>query len=126
MRIHDAPRVFIMHHAYLDYDFLKPKAGIRFVTKWHAMEVERFLTRPISISAVHLSEFRGFPVFIFYVLNVCYFRFVFGRTQEDPRSIHGAPSINLEAAGDSKDHFESILDFSRYPKIMRVDFRMFS
>ena len=92
--------------------------GILFVTKWHAIQVERISTRPIStICSVRIFvkfEISRFPSFI---LLICYgFSFYFGRRRRPPR-------ISLGAAGATKDHFGGILsfsDFSRSPRIREI------
>ena len=71
--------------------FWDQKYGIRFVTKWDAMEVERFLTRPISIiysrASSLISMFAGFHVFNFLMVCFNYYYFIFGASG----STQGAP-----------------------------------
>ena len=94
--------------------------GILFVTKWHAIKVERISTRPIStiFRSASLRFFRisGFPLFIFLIFYC--FSFYFGRHRRPPR-------ISLGAAGATKHHFGGILsfnDFSRNPETMQNRF----
>ena len=49
---------------------------IRFVTKWHAMEVERISTRPISMNfryaSLRISRFSGFHILFFWMRIMLY------------------------------------------------------
>ena len=96
--------------------------GIRFVTKWHAIQVERISTRPISMIPVRIfASFKisRFPLLIF--LDLYRFLFYIGRHRRPPR-------ISFGAAGATKDHLGGILsfsDFSRNPETMKIDFLVF-
>ena len=94
--------------------------GILFVTKWHAIQVERISTRPTSMivrcASLQILRFPGFH-FSFSWIPVL-FSFILGA----PGSIQGSSRISLEAAGVSRDHFGGILyssDFPRNPKIIK-------
>ena len=68
MITHDASRVLMMHQ--------KWSWGIRFVTKWNAMEVERISTKPISMiflcASLQISRFAGSDVLFVWVSIVFY------------------------------------------------------
>ena len=85
-----------------------------FVAKWHATQVERISTKPISMICSYVSlQISSHPGLIFMNLDY-YYSCYFGRNHEPPR-------ISWEATGDSSDHFGGILrlsDISRNPQIM--------
>ena len=124
MSTHDAPWALIMHHEYLEYKFLKPRSGIRFVTKWDAMEVESFLTIPISMicrrPSLQISRFTGFDSLCFWMCNLAFY---FVSIWEHPGSTQRPPRISLEVDGVSKNHFGCLQrwsDFSKIPKIIKT------
>ena len=104
---HDASWVLRMHHEYstLDASWIlwilmsthdASWVLIRFVTKWHAMEVERISIKPISMifrcESLQISNFQGFHFlfsWIFIILNLFW-------ASEGPR----------EHPGTSKHQFE--------------------
>ena len=88
-----------------------------FVTKWHAIQIERISTRPISmiLSVRICADFEIFKFPLFNFLNFYGFLFDFGRH-------HGPPRISFGAAGATRDNFGGILcssDFSRNSKIKK-------
>ena len=100
----------------MDYPWIVYQ-GILFVTKWHAIQVDRISTRPVSMilrrASSQISRFPGF--YFSFFLNFYGFLYYFGRHR-------GPPRISLEAAGATRDRFGGILsfsDFSRNPKIMK-------
>ncbi len=109
--IHGYPRISV------DYLWI---SRILFVTKWHATQVERISTRPISmIFVVRVFAnvyFCGCPLFI--CMDFRRFNCILGRSR-------GPLRIGLVAAGATKYNFGSILcssDFPRNPKIMKINF----
>ena len=111
MSIHDASGALMMHH--------QCAWCIRFVIKWHAMELKRILTRRISIIFRRASlQILRFSRCLLFILRIWFFsRFYVGRIQEDLGSIQGPLRI-------SRDHLGGNLwwsDFPRIAKIMKID-----
>jgi len=127
MSTHEAAWVLKMHHKYLDYSFLGPKSGTRFVTKWDAIEVERISTIQILMifrrASLNISRLSGFHFFVFWscIIIILIIHCFFGSIQDHPGSIQGPPRINLEASCGLQGPFcvEVTSDFSRNSQFMK-------
>ena len=97
--------------------------GILFVAKWHAIQVERISTRPVSMivrcASLDFSRFSGFHFLNFWTSMV--FHFILGGTVDHQGSVWGQlgpPSTFLEV-------FCLSVTFPEVKKLRKFDFRVF-
>ena len=100
-----------------------PKSGIRFVTKWDAMEVERISTRPISMifrrASSQISKFSGLHFSSFWISMVFYI--ILGGTVDHQGLVWG----QLGPPGTVLEVFCLSATFPEIPKSWKIDIWVF-